>query len=239
MGTLMSGAAQLSSAELHSSSSVLAMTLGTKVEGENGNLYRYVLAGGNPLVPGKLQQGPAVVANHQNVTCAVAVIGATSLTVTLGNTAATKDQYKDGTCVINDEDGQGHTYIIESHPAADADATLALKLKDAIVIATTTSSQAELMPNLYNKVIVNPQTPTNAPVGVAIHPVAASEYGFIQTRGPVACLNDSNTAVGLGIAPSQATTGAVKTMAATLHCIGSALQDGVSTEYNHVFLQLD
>lgn len=240
MASKLTSGAEAISQPLFSSSSVQQMSLGATVHSDDGRIFRYVKAGGTALVPGKLQQAAAVVANHQNIAvAAAAAVGATSVTVTLGATAATKDQYAGGTLVVSDAAGEGHTYLIKSHPAAISGGSLTLTLEDPVVVALTTSSEACLMPNIYNGVIVNPTTPTNVPVGVAIYPITASEFGFIQTRGPVSCLNDSGTAVGLGIAPSQAVAGAVKTQAATLHCLGSALQAGVDTEYRTVFIGLD
>ena len=237
--TQITGAIQLAASDIFGDSSVQEHALGSVGFAENGRTFRYVKAGGTALVPGKLQQGPAVVANHQNIACAVAAIGATSVTVTLGATAATANQYAGGTLVINDVDGEGYTYRIASHPAAGSSETLVLTLDDPILVALTASSEACLFPNLYNGVVVNPTTPTNAPVGVAVKAITASYYGWIQTHGPVSCLNDSATAVGLGIAPSQAVAGAVKTMAATLSQVGYALQAGVDTEYRTVFLTID
>lgn len=237
--TQITGAIQLAASDIFGDSSVQEHALGSVGFAENGRTFRYVKAGGTALVPGKLQQGPAVVANHQNIACAVAALGATSVTVTLGATAATANQYAGGTLVINDVDGEGHTYRIASHPAAGSGETLVLTLDDPILVALTANSEACLFPNLYNGVVVNPTTPTNAPVGVAVKAITASYYGWIQTHGPVSCLNDSTTAVGLGIAPSQAVAGAVKTMAATLSQVGFALQAGVDTEYRTVFLTID
>ena len=220
-------------------SSVQQMDLGSKMRFADGREFVYVKAGATALVPGKLQQGAAVVANHQNIAVASAAsVGDKTITVTLGATAATANQYAGGTIVINDVDGQGNIYTIKSHPAADASASLVLTLdgNDAVRVALTTSSQACLFPNLYNGVIVNPTTPTNRPVGVAVKAITASYYGWIQTKGVSTCLNDGGTAVGLGLAPSQAVAGAMKTMAATLHQVGSALQAGVDTEYPTVYL---
>lgn len=231
---------QISAQDLFSSSATQKTDLGARATTGDGRVFRYVKAGASALVPGKLQQGPAIVANHQNMAvAAAAAIGATSVTVTLGATAATANQYAGGYLIVNDATGEGHTYKVKSHPAADSAASLVVTLEDPIVVALTTSSEASLLANQYNGVIVNPTTPTNEPVGVAIYPVAATEYGWIQTRGTVSCLNDSNTAVGLGIAPSQAVAGAVKTMAATLSQVGHAQQAGVDTEYRAVFLTLD
>jgi hypothetical protein len=175
-----------------------------------------------------------------NIAVAVAAaIGATSVTVTLGATAATANQYAGGVLIVNDATGEGHTYKIKSHPAADASAALVVTIEDPIVVALTTSSEVSLIANLYSGVIVNPTTPTASPVGVAIYPVAANEYGWIQTKGIVSCLNDGGTTVGLAVAPSQATAGAVKTGATTLDSVGRAYQTATSTEYNAIFIALD
>src|SRR5215213_6415091 len=109
-------------------------TLGTRMNDGLGNEYVYVKAGGTALVPGKLQQAPAEVTNHQNLTTAAAAIGATSITVTLGNTAATANQYAGGQAIITASTGLGYSYQIKSHPAADASATLVVTLEDPIEV---------------------------------------------------------------------------------------------------------
>lgn len=224
---------------LFSSSSVAQLDLGAKaVDGER--VFRYVKAGAVALVPGKLQQAPAIVANHQNIAvAAAAAVGATSVTVTLGATAATANQYANGYMIVNDVNGEGHSYKIKSNPAADASASLVVTLEDGIVVALTTSSEVCLIPNSHNGVIVNPATPTNSPVGIAIYPVVAGEFGWIQTRGPVSALADGAITVGLGIAPSQSVAGSVKATATTLDNVGAALQAGVDTEYRTVFVRID
>lgn len=225
---------------LFSSSSTQNAEVGARAVTPDGRVFRYVKAGGTALVPGKLQQASAIVANHQNMAVqAAAAVGATTVSVTLGATAATANQYAGGMLIINDAAGEGHSYKIKSHPAADASATLAVTLEDAVVVALTTSSEACLIANPYSGVIVNPTTPTASPVGVAIYPVAASQFGWIQTKGLVSALADGAITVGLGIAPSQAVAGAVKATATTLDNIGRAFQAGVDTEYRAVFLSLD
>lgn len=222
-----------------STSTADQLQVGTRSESADGRQFVYVKAGASALVPGTLQQGPAIVADHQNIAvAAAAAIGATTITVTLGATAATANQYAGGYVVVNDVTGEGNTYLVSSHPAADASASLVLTLSDAVNVALTTSSQVSLIANPYNGVIINPTTPTGVPVGVAVYAVAAGEYGWIQTRGAVSCLNDGNTTVGLAVAPSQSVAGAVKTGATTLDSVGSALQTAVSTEYNCISIRL-
>ena len=235
-------ASSISADVLGYDSSSQEMDLGAKLVDNMGRIYRYCKVGAVAIVPGKLYDGPAEIANHQNVTCAVAAAGATSITVTLGATAATANQYTDGVIVINDVDGQGFTYGIESHPAADASATLALTLKEGeeVITATTTSSQATLVPNQYNGIIVHAATETGVPVGVGVSAVTAAQFGFIQTGGAVGILHDATVAeVGLPAAASTTTIGAVTLGTGALKEIGTMLATGVSTEYNPVYMTLD
>lgn len=235
----LTGNPSMFSQGLMRSSAIKEHDLGAMASDNKGNRYRYILAGATAIVPGKLQQSTADIANHTNVACAVAALKATSITVTLGATLATANQYAGGYIIINDVDGQGETYRIGSHPAADASATLALTLEDDIRTATTTNSQATLVANPYNGVIVHPTTSTGAPVGVGLYDITAAEYGWLQTHGVIACLNDAGTAIGLGIAPSTNTEGAVMTVAATTNQIGSAIVAGISTESNPIVIRID
>lgn len=225
---------------IHDTSDLQEMDLGTLVISDAGECFRYVKAGGSALVAGQLQQAPALVENHTNIAVASAAsVGDETVTVTLGATAATADQYAGGVLVINDADGQGFTYRIKSHPAADASDPLELTLADDLQEALTTSSEASLVPDSYNGVIVHPTTATNQAVGVAVSDIPAGEYGWVQTRGPVSALNQGGTTQGLGLAASGTTAGAVATVAATTHQVGIAIAAGVDTEYNPIFIELE
>lgn len=240
MPTLLSGFPQTFPQGLFETSTTQEVELGALAYGPGGRKFRYVKAGGTALVPGKLQQGPAIVANHQNIAVAsAAAVGATSVTVTLGATAATANFYTNGLLVVNDVNGEGYSYTISSNPAADASASLVVTLEDPIKVALTTSSEVCLIPNVFDGVVVNPTTATNVPVGVAISAIPAAGFGWVQTSGPVSCLNDSATNVGLGLAPSGSVAGALATVGATTNQIASALQAGVDTEYRTVMLRLE
>lgn len=76
-----------------SASTVAEVGLGSKFYDQNGNAYRYVKVGGTATVAGKVYQAPAEITNHQDLVPAAAAIGATEVTVTLGATAATANQY--------------------------------------------------------------------------------------------------------------------------------------------------
>ena len=97
----------------------------------------------------------AGIANHDmDLVTAAAAQDATSITVTLGATAATLDQYKGGYIYVNDGPGEGQSFAIAGHPAADASATLALRLEDGddVRVALTSASLCGLMANPYSSV---------------------------------------------------------------------------------------
>lgn len=223
----------------------LATLVGSRWDLSDGREVMLVSAGGTALDAGKLMQDAAVVPNHQNLaTTAYTPYSANgnvpaSVTVTLGATAATANQYAGGFVIVNDATGEGQTVRIASHPAADASATLKLTLEEdfttAIVAAT---SEVSLCTPHGKNVIIHPTTSTGAVAGVTLYPIAASAYGFITTKGLTSCLNGAGTAAGLGLAPSGATAGALATVAATTNQVGYAAQAGVDTEYRAVYINV-
>jgi len=242
MARITSNPAVASNGNIFSASTTQEMDLGAKMVTADGSVYRYAKVGAAALVAGKLYDGPAEVANHQNISCAVASAGATSITVTLGATAATANQYAGGYIVINDVDGQGYTYGIKSHPAADGSATLVLTLEDGETVQEdlTTNSQATLVPNQYNGIIIHAATETGVPVGVAVGDIAAGSYCWIKSRGTASVLQDAAAAdVGKSVGASTTTDGSVTANDGTLREVGVMLATGVSTEYNPVFLTID
>ncbi len=218
------------------------MELGAKAVSGDGSTYRYVKVGATALAAGKLYDGPAVIAHHINMTCAVAAAGATQITVTLGATEVTANQYAGGYIVINDVDGEGYTYSIKSHPAAAGSATCVLTLDDgeSVQVALTANSQASLVANQYNSIIIHASTSTGTSVGVAVDAIAAGSYGWIKTRGVVSCLGDGTpAATGLPVAASATTAGCVTLGTGALTPVGVAVTATISTEYNPIFLTID
>ena len=231
----------VASGGIRTNSATQEMTLGTKVCASGGRVYRYVKAGGTALVAGKLYDGPARVTNHSTCAVVTGTAGDTELVVTLGATLATEDHYAGGIVNVYDEDGQGQTLSIKSHPAADSGANLTITLDDdePIVTALTTSSQVQLVPNQYKSVIIHAASETGLPVGVAITAITACYYGFIQTRGPVSVLADSSpAALGQQVDASTTTDGAVTLGTVGTAGIGYSYIQAVSTEYNPIFLML-
>lgn len=230
------------SGNIRTNSSTQEHDLGALVVTNDGRAFRYAKAGATALVAGKVYDGPAQVGNHTNIAvAAAAAAGATSVTVTLGATAATANQYAGGVLVINDVDGQGFTYTIKSHPAADASASLVVTLdpEEPIVTALTTNSEATLVPNQFNGVVIHATTEAGVPVGVANCQITASQFGWIQTRGAVSCLCNATTTLGDSVAASDTTNaGGYEVGDGILPVIGYALAAGVATEYNPIFLTI-
>lgn len=234
----------------------LATLVGSKYDTSDGRTFALIQNGGTALVSGVLVQGPvAIGANHTGLTLSTAAIGATQITATLGATAVTANQYQGGFLVISAGTGIGQTLRIASHPAAALSTTVVLTLEDPLKVATATSdSKGTLVLPQYGSAngadvrtsgcVVCPTTLTGPIIGVTVSPIPAStatvpSYGFIQTQGPVACLNDANTSIGLDLMHSTNTPGAVMTyVVATSGRVGTSTVAGETTKAQLINLQL-
>ncbi len=200
------------------------------------------------VAPGKLYQDAATVANHQNI--AVTAFQAYSangnvpakVTVTLGATAATANQYAGGFVVVNDNTGEGQTLRIASHPAADQSASLVITLEDAPNTALDATSEVCLVTPHGKNVIIGPTTVSGAAFGVGLYPIAASSYGFFTSKGLTAGLAQGAIVVGTPISIGSVAGSFAQTPYSTNLVTGSVLgyaaQAGVDTEYRTVFVNL-
>lgn len=226
-----------------STDAALATLVGTRFDTSDGREVTLVKNGAVALVAGVLTQDAAIVANHQNI--AVTAYQAYSangnvpakVTVTLGATAATANQYAGGFVVVNDNNGEGHTLRIASHPAADASASLAITLEEGSSVAITSASEVCLLPAHGKDVVIQPTTVTGAQVGVTLNAIAAGAYGFVVSRGIVSCLAQGAIGVGLGLSIGSV-AGSVAVAAATTARLGFAAQAGVDTEYRAVYVNI-
>lgn len=193
------------------SSATQTHALGDQMVDKYGRTFRYVKAGASALVAGNVIQSPAQVTTHQTMTPSAAAIGATSVSATLGITnAVTADQYAGGYLVVDTTPGNGYAYVIKSHPAAAASAACVFTLDEPLKVALTTSSRVSLQANPYKGVIQTPVTTlTGAAIGVAVHPAAASEFCWIQTRGAAPTLVAGTPAVGNAVVVPGTAAGCV------------------------------
>lgn len=211
----------------------------------DGRKFRYSKAGASALAAGKVGVAPAAVANHINKNVAVAVaIGDKEVQVTVGATAVTADQYKDGFLQVNDGTGEGHQYPIESNTACDASGTTVVKLQDHVKVALVTGGTSEVS-LIYNPWtgVTESTTEENVPVGIAPVAVTAAYYYWAQTGGPAIALIAGTPAVGTMLTLS-ATAGALAAINGTLdidqpYFAQMLATAGVATEYKPVKLMID
>lgn len=217
------------SQELFVSSATQQDELGHEVTDGRGQYYRYVKAGASALVVGNVVQAPAQDTDHDQLTPAAAAVNATSITVTLGSTGVSANQYQYGFAIIDTTPGLGYAYPIRYHAAASASATVELFLERPIQVALTTSSRVTLVPNRFKGVIQAPTTLTGAVVGTAVYPIAAGEFGYVGTGGVLATLIAGTPAVGAAVVVPGSAAGAVVVdgAASATEVVGSMCVTGV------------
>ena len=224
---------------LFDESSTQKQDLGTCVVLADGRAFRYCLNAGTALATGKVISGGAVVGNHLNqAVAAAAAVDAYEVSVTLGGTAATADQYKEGFLNINDAAGEGHCYKIRGHAAIAASGTGTIKLFDKIREALTTSSEYTLIAHPCANTVVGATTLVNKAVGVTTFAVTASYYFWAQFRGPAAVLISGSVVAGNPVALIGA-SGAVGPRAAIPdEVLGHVIAVNATTEYGAVWREM-
>lgn len=235
-----------------STDSALATLVGTRWDlSDGGEVILVSTSAATTTVAGTLYQDAPLVANHQGLTVtgfsaygsgtgAGANSANATVTVTLGATALTANQYQGGFLVVQSSTGIGQTLRIQGNPAALSAATgVVITLEDAPNVALTTSSVVSLIPAHGANVIINPTTPTNVPVGIALYPISPSSYGYLKCKGLVAAISDASVAsVGNNIAASTTTAGDVTLFVATKTYLGSAAITMVSAQAYPVIINI-
>lgn len=228
---------------LYTSSATQYHKLGERLVTEDGRVFRYCQAGAVDLVAGNWIQSPAQIGNHQNLTPSAASIGDTTITVTLGGTAATSGQYNGGQAVVSVTPGLGQAVSIIGNPAqTNGSGTLTLQLGEPLRVAWTSSTRVDLVPNQYKGVIQNPVTTlTGSCVGVAVYIIAATEFGWIQRSGLCGALIAGTPAVGAAIVVPGTAAGAavVDGAASATNIVGVMASTGGDGECNGVMLALE
>lgn len=236
----------------YNTSTAQAHELGARFEISESRSFHY---GKNStaaaLGVGKIGLAPAPKTNHHNMAVqAAAAIGATTVSVTLGATASTAQEYAEGYLTINLTPGQGTVYKVSDQPATSSGQTQTLGLSDPINVALTTSSKANLVHNAWNAV-VEAAVATRRAAGVPLVPVAQSTstvpvYYWAQTNGVASVLADQAITLGARLGCSASVAGAVAadsttygTSSLTTPVGVASIMAGVDTEYRPVFLTVN
>lgn len=235
---------QIAARNLFSSSATQEHRLGERFVTSDGRVFRYCQAGAADLVVGNVIQASAQVTAHQQLTPVAAAAGAVQIVAALGAAAAAANLYAEGWAIIDTTPGLGYAYPISGHAAvlSSGNITLNLDADSPVQVALTTSSRVSLQANPYKNVIQSPVTTlTGAVVGVAVYPIAATQYGWIQTHGPAAVLVAGTPGVGLAVVVPATAAGAVVVdgAAAATKVIGSMMVTGVDGKVQAVFIDIN
>ena len=220
---------------------------GTRMVLPDGRVFYYGQTDGAQTA-GAICQSAVGVASHDMVLAVnTAAAGANSLSVTVGGTAVTEDQYKDGYVYVNDGTGEGHIYKVRQHDAISSagSGTINLYDGDTIAVAFEAATIVGLAKNPYKDFIVFPTTATGHPVGVAATAFDDDDYGWLQTWGPAAVLCDVAFVIGNHVRVSDNTAGSGE----PLDRDGSAVDEvsigiasliaPVTTDYGYVNLTIN
>jgi len=214
-----------------------SINLGAEYKAPDGRRYRYARAGSSALTVGNLLQSAAEDTADQNIAGTTTAVGATSITT--ASMTVTANQYAGGYVTVTVTPGLGTTYRIKSH-AAYTSAAATFELESPILVALTSTSRLDFVPNPYNGVIAAPTTLTSSVAGVAVNDLTSSQYGWIQVGGPCNMLNDAAGALSVGVAvmSSSSVTGAVRLQTAGNGILGTAMTGIASGENGLVHLNL-
>ena len=209
---------------------------------DDGRVYRYSLAGGTTLDPGKLCVAATVNADVTDKQVGeTGAVGDTSVTIEAAG-AITADTYADGYLTVNDAAGEGISYLVNSHPATTAAADLLVQLAEPVKVALTNdTSELTLTQNPWSGAVISVTDQLDMPIGVPNISVTNASYGWIQTRGFCSVLADETIAVGSAVVTGGGVAGAVETRDTDdiTPNVGVAVVAGVDTEYRGVFLTVD
>jgi hypothetical protein len=223
-------------------SSVKTMPIGTYGETKDGRGYRYALAGGSTLDPGKLGVAATVNADATNKTVARTVAaGATEVIIDAGGAIAA-NVYNDGYLTINDATGEGISYLVAGHSVLGSSGELTVKLQEPLKVGLTIDvSEATLTQNPWSGVVISVADQADMPVGVPNVSITNAYYGWVQTKGVCAVLADETIGAGKAVVTGGSTVGAVegKDTDDEYPEIGIALVAGVDTEYREIYLKID
>ena len=227
---------------IYEESSVALHSLGDCIALPGSRIFTYCKNGAVALIDGAVVQAAVVIPNHVNRTvAATAAVGATSVSINIGATAATLNQYAEGYLYFNEAAPEGTYYKVKSHLANAGSLAMVVRLYDPLwKVATITTSYASLVKAREDSVLVMPNAGlTGCVVGVPIIDVTASYYFWAQTYGPCAVLGQGTLVVGQPVGIGGTANGAVGPLAAdTTDVIGSVIQVSGSTEYSFIFLKI-
>ena len=189
---------------------------------KDGREFRWAKNGATAQVAGQVVQASVPITNHVALAAATAgAVGDTTLSLTLGATAVQVDQYREGYVAIHDAaTGLGYAYPIGPHAGVASSGTFAVPLDKGfklLTVVSTTASAISLVANPYYGVIIGAVSASQTAqlVGVALTPMAANAWGWIQTRGPAMVVVEGTWVLGNPLGLSTSAAGAMSPIPTT------------------------
>jgi hypothetical protein len=228
------------------------LSLGQKAQTSDGREFRWANAGATLLVPGTVVCGVAPVTLHVLQTPTTAgVIGATTLVMTIGATAISVDQYRDGVMAVELGTGFGFAYPLDRHTNYLASATtVAIPFKRGVTLQTAvppTANSVSFIASQFSSMVIMPATTATTPAsGVAISAIPASgtppatpQFGWVQTKGLASVLMIGTVVIGQNVGTPSGTAGGVLPIADDLtQVIGYVAHVATTTNRGVVSLNL-
>lgn len=183
-------------------------TLGAIRETEDGRRFRYGKAGAVMVAGGSTQAAAATAAHVGQVQTSGAAnaAGSTNVTVYVGATAVTDNQYDDGYLVVY-RAGSGTAglyYPISSHTTtATGSTTITVTLKEPLQVATYTDDYFSLFCNPWSAVAIGTDVAV-FPTGMAMAAATSGQYLWFQTGG--FCVQKGGDTAAVGMMMTTGTT---------------------------------
>lgn len=217
--------------------------LGTAMYFADGRKFRFGKAAATQIATGKLCQQTLNDANFDELVVPTArAVGDTTITLTTGSTAVTKDQLVDGWINVEDDAGEGYLYSVAGNDAAATTATLTVRLNEPLQVAWTTSTTVGIFQSPFAAVIVHPSPATAMLIGVTPRVVPASNYAWFQTWGPASVTVEGTHVINEGVIDSASADGAAAPTASTAageeNYVGIVMEVAATTEHGIVWLKI-
>ena len=218
--------------------------LGAEMAFPDGRKFRYVNNGGTAIGEGLVVASEAPAGSHDEdlVITTSPAVGATTIGITLGATAAAKNLYAEGYLFFNLASTTPHEmYKIKSHPliASTGTGTFTIDEPDGFQTAITAGTDAAgLIKSPYKDIVVAPAAVAGRFVGVTAADLEADYYGWVQVAGLATAKIDGTPAVGTLVGASSNHAGQLLAVAAdTTTALGRLHgKAGVDNEFHTVML---
>jgi len=218
--------------------------LGAEMAFPDGRKFRYVANGGTAIGEGLVVASEAPAGNHDEdlVITTSPSVGDTTISITLGGTAAAKDLYAEGYLFFNLASTTPHEmYKIKGHPliASSGTGVITIDEPDGFQTAITAGTDtAGLIKSPYKDIVVAPAAVAGRFVGVTCADLEADYYGWVQVAGMATAKIDGTPAVGTLVGASSNHAGQLLAVGADTTPALARLHGkaGVDNEFHTVML---